>query len=49
MRLSWLGRLLCWLGLHEFRVISKSFAFGTDGGVETVEFQRCGTIMTRRG
>ena len=40
------GRLLCWLGLHDFRVISETFGFGS-GGVEKVECRRCGLTITR--
>jgi hypothetical protein len=44
---SLLGRLLCRLGFHDFRVISKTFEFGTSG-VEKNECRRCGIYMTRR-
>ncbi|WP_423909982.1 hypothetical protein [Candidatus Spongiihabitans sp.] len=43
-----LGKLLCWLGFHDFQVISKTFGFGDGGGVEKVECKRCGVIMTRK-
>jgi len=49
MQLPWLGRFLCWLGLHEFRVVSRSFEFRTDASVETVECRRCSMRMTRKG
>jgi len=42
-----LGRILCWLGLHDFRVVSKSFGFGTEG-VERDECRRCGVTVTRK-
>jgi hypothetical protein len=42
-----LGRFLCWLGFHDFRVVSKSFGFGT-GGVEKDECRRCGITVTRQ-
>jgi hypothetical protein len=41
-----LGKILCWLGFHDFRIISESFSFG-GGGIETVECQRCGLRKTR--
>ncbi len=41
-----LGRFLCWLGVHDFRVVSKTFEFGTEG-VERVECRRCGVTVTR--
>jgi hypothetical protein len=44
-----LGRLLCWLGFHDYRVVEASFSFGSGGGVETVECRRCGYRMTRHG
>jgi len=43
-----LAQLLCRLGFHDFRVISKKFGFGTGGGVETVECRRCGVTMIRQ-
>jgi hypothetical protein len=43
-----LARLLCRLGFHDFRVISKKFGFCTKGGVEAVECRRCGVTMTRQ-
>jgi len=30
------GSILCWLGFHDFHVITESFSFG-GGGIETVE------------
>jgi len=44
-----LTRLLCKLGRQDFRMISKTFGFGTGGGIETVECLRCGITMTRNG
>ncbi len=43
-----LGRLLCWLGFHDFRVIDRAFEFGDGGGIEKVECRRCGAIMVRQ-
>ena len=45
---SLLGRLLCWLGFHDFRVIDKTFEFGGGGGIEKVECRRCGTTIIRQ-
>ena len=42
-----IGRLLCRLGFHSFRVIDVTLGFGGAGGVEKVECRRCGGIMTR--
>ncbi len=44
-----LGRILCWIGFHDFRVIDASFSFGQGGEVETVECRRCGYRLTRHG
>ena len=43
-----LGKLLCGLGMHEFRVLDKSFGLRTNEGVERVECTRCGLRMTRK-
>ncbi|GMQ87483.1 MAG: hypothetical protein BMS9Abin08_0687 [Gammaproteobacteria bacterium] len=43
-----LGRLLCWLGFHDFRVIDRAFEFGDGGGIEKVECRRCGATMVRQ-
>ena len=42
-----LARLLCWMGLHDFRVVDITFSFGPGGAVETVECRRCGYRATR--
>ncbi len=43
------GRLLCWLGLHDFETIESAMSFGCGGAVETVKCRRCGYITTRSG
>ncbi len=42
------GRILCWLGFHDFRVIDVTFGFGEGGSVERVECRRCGVLTTRQ-
>jgi hypothetical protein len=42
----WLGRLLCRLGFHDYRVIDVIFEFGSDP-VEKDQCRRCGAIRTR--
>ncbi len=44
-----LGRLLCGLGFHDFRVVNVSFGFGPSGNIEQVECRRCGRCTTRSG
>ncbi len=45
---SLLGRWLCALGLHKFRLIEVTEAFGPAGVVEKVECERCGIVATRQ-
>ena len=46
---AWLGRLLCRLGVHDFRLVECTIGFGRGGRVETVECRRCGFTTTRQG
>ncbi len=41
------GRLLCLLGFHDFKVIDATLGFGSAGGTSTVQCQRCERIVTR--
>lgn len=45
---SFIGRLLCRLGFHSFRVIEATLGFGDAGSVEKAECRRCGVIMSRQ-
>ncbi len=45
---EFLGRLLCWLGLHDYRMVDATFGFGAGGSVERDECRRCGDVRTRR-
>ncbi len=42
-----LGKVLCYLGFHDFDVVDVTLGFGPAGGVETVECRRCGHRTTR--
>jgi hypothetical protein len=42
-----LGRLLCWLGIHNFKVLDVTLGFGGAGGVEKIQCRRCGVVMSR--
>ena len=42
------GKLCCWLGFHDYEVISVTFGFGESGSIEKVQCKRCGFITTRR-
>ena len=44
-----LGKLLCWLGFHDYYLVSKSFEFRAGAAVEKVECRRCGFTTTRQG
>jgi len=44
---SIMGRLLCWLGFHDFRVIDKSFGFSGESDIEKVQCRRCGETRIR--
>ena len=46
--LTILGRLLCLLGLHKFRVVDVTLGFGPSGGVAKFECKRCHHSTTRR-
>ena len=43
-----LGRLLCWFGFHDFRVIDRAYEIGAGAGIEKVECRRCAVTVTRR-
>ncbi len=47
--LTLLDKLLCWLGFHDFHVISRAFEFRAGAAVEKIECYRCGLRMTRQG
>lgn len=42
------GRFLCLLGLHDFRVLEVRFGFGQGNRIEKVECRRCGQLSARR-
>jgi hypothetical protein len=45
---SLLGRFLCRLGFHDYRVLEIMFQFGSGGSIEKVECRRCGVTVTRQ-
>ncbi len=47
--LNWIGRLLCRIGFHDYRLIEVVGTFGGSGQVEKVECRRCGCVTTRSG
>ena len=42
-----LGRFLCWLGFHDFRIVSKKFEVGPES-VEKDVCRRCGVAVIRK-
>ncbi len=44
-----LGRILCYFGMHDFRMIDTTFGFGPGGGVSKLQCTRCGQTTTRTG
>ena len=43
-----IGRALCFVGMHDFRIIESTMGFGQTGMVQKVECRRCGYRTTRR-
>ena len=48
-QLNWIGRLLCLLGFHDYRLIEVIGSFGAGGQVRKLECRRCGYTTTRPG
>jgi len=42
------GRVLCALGIHDFRILEVRFGFGAGNHIEKIECRRCGLVTTRR-
>ena len=45
---AFVGRLLCLVGFHDYRVLEARFGFGQGNRIEKVECRRCGQVSTRR-
>ena len=43
------GLLLCWIGIHRYKIIDVSFGFGPGGSVKTVQCKICGIKKTKKG
>ena len=43
-----LSLLLCWLGIHRYKIIDVSFGFGQGGSVKTVECKICKIKKTKK-
>ena len=44
-----LNFILCWLGIHRYKVIDISFGFGPSGSIKTIQCKICGIKKTRKG
>ena len=44
-----LSLLLCWLGIHRYKIIDVSFGFGSGGSVKTIECKICKVKKTKKG
>ena len=44
-----LSLLLCWLGIHRYKIISSTFGFGPGGTVKRVQCKICGISNVRKG
>ena len=42
-----LGRLLCLLGIHDFRILEVTYGFTIGSNVQRLQCKRCGRITTR--
>ncbi len=42
-----LGRLLCWLGLHDYQVIDRTFGFSLGSATEKLQCRRYGRTIIR--
>jgi len=40
------GRLLCFLGFHDYKIIDATLGFGSAGGTSTSQCRRCGQVVT---
>lgn len=42
-----LGRILCYLGVHDYELTGATFGFGAPGGISKLRCRRCGTVKTK--
>jgi len=45
----WIGRFLCFVGIHDFRLVEVEESFGMGGQVKKIECRRCGYFTTQQG
>ena len=37
-----LSLLLCWVGIHQYKIIDVTYGFGTSDSIKTREYKICG-------
>lgn len=42
-----IGRILCFLDLHDYVLIDATFGFGSSGSISKLRCSRCGKIKTK--
>ena len=41
--------LLCWLGIHKYKIIDSTFGFGASGTIKKVKCKICGATKIKKG
>ena len=41
--------LLCWLGIHRYKIIDSTFGFGSSGTIKKIKCKICGIEKTQSG
>ena len=41
--------LLCWLGIHNYKIVDITFGFGAGGTTKKVKCKRCGIQKIKKG
>ena len=43
-----MGLILCWFGIHRYKVININFGFGQGGSVKTIQCKICRIKKTKK-
>ena len=41
--------LLCWLGVHRYKIIDSTYGFGSTGAIKKIKCKICGIEKTKSG
>jgi hypothetical protein len=44
-----IGLLLCWLGIHRYKIINSTFGFGPSGIIKKIQCKICGIKKIKKG